>query len=231
MGRPHYICNACRRDFTRIWNANRHRLNQHHGLAEIMPIGEFLLRDKSRSNNYSEYSKLPRSIYDGFPLSRSNTVTYPDEDRQETFLTDMLVKLAPKVVELDLLLSSQYTTEVKEKVQGTYIIKAIASPDPIYHMDQLVKSVRRGITSGMMIKIAARSLGVPILHAERILQQFLSSSRRTRINRIVRNDPYHIYQRELGHDVYAFQSMPYNYHRQMTFTSQWINEGYRKYFY
>ena len=182
MGKPHYICNTCRRDFTRMWNANRHRFNQHYGLAEIIPIGDFLLRDKKYSN--SEYYKSCRNIYKHSPTSRGNTVTHVDEDDPKTLFGDTLAKLAPRVNELYALLPELWTTEDKEKFLGNNITRAIAAPDPIYRMDQLVKSVRRGTTSGRMIHLAAKSLGLSSMHAERILQQLFYSSRRTRkINR------------------------------------------------
>lgn len=182
MGKPRYIYNTCRCDFTRMWNANRHRFNQHHGLAEIMPIGDFLLRDKKHSD--SEYSKLSRNICKQSPISRGNTVTPVNEDDLETLLGDTLAKLAPKVDELDALLPAVWTTEDKEKFLGNNITRAIAAPDPIYRFDQLVKSVRRGTTSGRMIHLAAKSLGLSSPQAERILQQLFYSSRRTRrINR------------------------------------------------
>lgn len=181
MGKPRYICNTCRCDFTRLWNANRHRFNQHHGLAEIMPIGDFLLRDK---HSDSEYSKLSKNICKQSPIFRGNTVAHVDEDDLETLLGDTLAKLAPKVNELDALLPALWTTEDKEKFLGNNIARAIAAPDPIYRFDQLVKSVRRGTTSGRMIHLAAKSLGLSSLQAERILQQTLYSSRRARgINR------------------------------------------------
>ncbi len=97
---------------------------------------------------------------------------------------------------------------------------ALSSRDPIRHMDQLVKSLRRGRTSGMMIHKVAESQGVSFIQAEKILLQLLSRSQRNRINRIVKSDHYQIYQRDLGYYAYEFQSMQYNYHRQTTFTSR-----------
>ena len=230
MGRPHYICSSCKHNFTRMWNANRHIINQHQGLAEIIPIDDFLLGQKSHLDEYSRYPSLSSKSFQRLPNSSSNTPIYLDEDRQETLLDNTLVKLAPKVEELSQLLLQQYPPEYIQKLQGTYIMTALGSRNPIGRMDQLVQGLRRGRTSGMMINKVAASLGVSSMQAEKILLQFLSRSHRNRVNRTVKNDYYQIYQRDLGYYAYEFQSMQYNYHRQMPFTNQWINEGYRSFY-
>ena len=231
MGRPHYVCSSCKHNFTRIWNANRHIINQHQSLAEIIPIGDFLLEQKSHLDEYFRYPSLSPKSYQQLPNQNSNISTYPDEDdRQVILLDNTLAKLAPYVEELGQLLLQQYPPESMQKIQGTYIMTALSSRDPIRHMDQLVKSLRRGRTSGMMIHKVAESQGVSFIQAEKILLQLLSRSQRNRINRIVKSDHYQIYQRDLGYHTHEFQSMQYNYHRQTTFTSKWFNEGFRNFF-
>lgn len=71
---------------------------------------DFLLKEKSHFNSYSENSKLSGNKHDQLLISTDNTATYKDE---ETLLTDTLTKLAPKVEELDRLLIHQYTEELK----------------------------------------------------------------------------------------------------------------------
>lgn len=138
MARSHYVCSVCRQNFTRIWNANRHRLIQHQGLAEIIDTEDFLLKEKSHFNRYSENSKLSSNKHEQLLISKDNTATHQDE---ETLLTDTLTKLAPKVEELDRLLLHRYTEELKQKIQGGLIMDAIASRDPIYAIDQSIKSI------------------------------------------------------------------------------------------
>lgn len=93
---------------------------------------DFLLKEKSDFNSYSENSKLSGNKHGQLLISTDNTATYKDE---ETLLTDTLTKLAPKVEELYRLLIHQYPEELKQKIQGSMIMKAIASPDPIYAID------------------------------------------------------------------------------------------------
>jgi hypothetical protein len=182
MGRPHYVCSSCKHNFTRMWNANRHITNQHQGLAEIIPIGDFLLGQKSHLDGYSRYPSLSSKSFQRLPNSSSNTPIYLDEDRQETLLDNTLVKLAPKVEELGQLLLQQYSPEYMQRLQGTHIMTALGSRNPIGHMDQLVKSLQRGRTSAMMIHKVAASLGVSSMQAEKILRELSSRSHRNRIN-------------------------------------------------
>ena len=46
MGKPNYVCSLCKKDFSRKSNANRHDLSQHQGLAQIIPVGDYKLREK-----------------------------------------------------------------------------------------------------------------------------------------------------------------------------------------
>lgn len=46
MGKPNYVCSLCKKDFSRKSNANRHDLSQHQGKAEIIRIGEHVLRKR-----------------------------------------------------------------------------------------------------------------------------------------------------------------------------------------
>lgn len=160
----------------------------------------FLLGQKSHLDEFFRYSNLSPESYQQLPNQNSNISTYPDEeDRQVILLDNTLAKLSPYVEELGQLLLQQYPPESMQKIQGTCITTALSSRDPIRYMDQLVKSLRRGRTSGMMIHKVAESQGVSFVQAEKILLQLLSRSQRNRINRIVKSDHYQIYQRDLGH--------------------------------
>lgn len=117
MGRPHYVCSSCKHNFTRIWNANRHIINQQ-SLAEIIPIGDFLLEQKSHLDEYFRYPSLSPKSYQQLPKQNSNISTYPDEeDRQVILLDNTLAKLAPYVEELGQLLLQQYPPESMQKIQ------------------------------------------------------------------------------------------------------------------
>ena len=130
-------------------------------------------------------------------------------------MDNTLVKSASKVEELSQLLLQQYPPEHIQKLQGTYIMTALGSRNPIGRMDQLLQGLRRGRTSAMMINKVVASLGVSFMQAEKILLGLLSRLHRNRVNRTVKNDYYQIHQRDLGYYAYEFQSMQYNYHRQM----------------
>ena len=101
MGRARYVCSGCRKDFTRMWNATRHKINQHQGLTEIVPLGESLLRQREHLNFLSP--RLSRSRDEQLTNSGNNTIT-EDGDPGENLLNNTLSKLAPKVEELDQLL-------------------------------------------------------------------------------------------------------------------------------
>jgi hypothetical protein len=179
MGRARYVCSACMKDFTRMWNATRHKINQHQGLTEIIPLGESLLRQRNHLNLLSP--RLSRSRHEQLTISGSNTIS-EDEDPGEILLNDTLSKLAPKVEELDQLLSRDYSADLIQKFEGSIIMKALSSPDPVKNFNETVISIRRGVRSGKVIKQAALYLGVSPMHAETILRRLLSSSRGPRID-------------------------------------------------
>jgi hypothetical protein len=173
--------------------------------------GGFLLRENGYHNNYSNYSILPNNKYEHLQVS-NNYTSLLDEEVQDSLLTDTLERFAPKMEELDRLLSPQYTIENRERIQGEVIFKAMSSPNPSRYMDQSLKDFRRGITSGKMIHYASRYLGVHCVHAETLPKERLFHSlRKTRINQILK-DSYQIYQKRMSYDMYAFQSMSYYHH-------------------
>jgi hypothetical protein len=74
------------RIFTRRWNATRYRNNYHQGLAEIIPLGDFMLGQ----TNHLKF------------LCKGSNQQHPiDEDPEEILLNDTLLKLAPRIEELD----------------------------------------------------------------------------------------------------------------------------------
>jgi hypothetical protein len=212
MGRARYVCSSCSKDFTRMWNATRHKINQHQGMTEIIPLGEFLLRKKNYINFLS--SGLSHSKHELRPISGRNTII-EEEDPGEILLNDTLAKLAPKIEELDQLLSQDYAADLIQKLEGSFIIKALASPNPVKKFDETISSIRRGVRSGKMIKQAALYLGVSPMHAEKMLRHLLSSSHRLRTDRFVLKDVFH--QNYFSDGVYAFQSASYYYANRATF--------------
>lgn len=52
-------------------------------------------------------------------------------------------------------------------------MKAIASPDPIYAIDQSIKSIRMAVASDKLINYAAAYLGLPNVAAKKALQLLL----------------------------------------------------------
>jgi hypothetical protein len=157
-----------------MWNATRHKINQHQGLAEIVPLGESLLRQRKHLNFLSP--RLSSSRDEQLTISGSNTIT-EDGDPRENLLDNTLSKLAPKVEELDQLLSRDYSADVIQKIGGSTIMKALSSPDPVKNFNDTVSGIRRGVRSGRMIKRIALYLGVSPMHAEIILRCLPSMSR------------------------------------------------------
>jgi hypothetical protein len=195
-----------------MWNATRHKINQHQGLAEIVPLGESLLRQRKHLNFLSP--RLSSSRDEQLTISGSNTIT-EDGDPRENLLDNTLSKLAPKVEELDQLLSRDYSADLIQKLEGSLLIKALASPNPVKKFDETISSIRRGVRSGKMIKQAALYLGVSPMHAEKMLRHLLSSSHRLRTDRFVMKDVFH--QIYFSDGVYAFQSASYYYANRATF--------------
>lgn len=150
MGKPNYVCSLCKKDFSRKSNANRHDLSQHQGKAEIIRIGEHVLKEK------------------GFRAKASYESDWSHMGPQKARLYDTLEKLVPRFEELEQALSN-YSSEEKQKIIGEAIIHAISSPDPIRNMNEKLEAIRKGSSVSRMINYAALSLGVPLTAAKEML--------------------------------------------------------------
>ncbi|HEY7081571.1 MAG TPA: hypothetical protein VH500_17910 [Nitrososphaeraceae archaeon] len=170
MGRPRYMCNACRKDFTRKWNATRHRTLQHQGLAEIIPLGEFLLRQSNHLNFLPKGLDQQRLMHD---------------DHEEIMLDDTISKLAAKVEELEQLVSYEPNPRTRENFMGPVIMRALSSSDPIKKFDNELSSIRRGVKCAMVTNKVASCLGIQVIHADAMIKHLLSNSHRSRINRVM----------------------------------------------
>jgi hypothetical protein len=151
MGKPNYVCALCKKDFSRKSNANRHDLSQHQGLAQIIRVGDFKLKEKCIfvKANYN-----------------SNRPSYEDPKKARVF--DTLEKLVPRFEEMEQTLSI-CSSEDKQKISGAAIIHAISSPDPIRSMNRSLDAIRKGSSIPKMINCVALSLGVTRTVAEEIL--------------------------------------------------------------
>jgi hypothetical protein len=150
MGKPNYVCSLCKKDFSRKSNANRHDLSQHQGKAEIIRIGEHVLKEK------------------GFHAKASYESDWYYMGPQKARLYDTLEKLVPRFEEMEQVLSS-YSSEEKQEIIGEVIIHAISSPDPIRSMNGKLDAIRKGSSVHRMINCAALSLGVPPTAAKEML--------------------------------------------------------------
>lgn len=217
MGRPRYICNECRKDFTRRWNATRHINNHHQGLAQIIPLGEFALRQSNHLN---------------FPSKglHKNQQYLTHDDHEQILVNETLSKLACKDQELDqLLLSAGYDPTARLNIEGDIIMRAINSSDPLKKYDDELSSLRRGYNCGMITNKVALFRRIHPILADAMIRRLLSSSQRTRINRIVGKDIF--YRRGLGYDAYAFESTPYYFPHHAISASGMNAEGSVRRFY
>jgi hypothetical protein len=155
VSKPNYVCSLCKRDFSRKSNANRHDLNQHQGFAEIIPVGDHILREK----NF-----VAKTKYRNEGLS--------DVDPKEVPLINILEKLVPKFEEMERVLSNPNLKE-KEMLCSQAIINAISSPDPIRAMTRSVAAARKGRSVHQMISYVALSLGVSPIKAREILRNMI----------------------------------------------------------
>ena len=135
MGRPRYMCNACRKDFTRKWNATRHRTQQHQGLAEIIPLGEFLLRQSNHLNFLPKGLDQQRLVHD---------------DHEEIMLDDTISKLAAKVEELEELVSYEPNPRVRKNFMGLLLCVLYLRQTPSKKIDNELSSIRRGVKCAMV---------------------------------------------------------------------------------
>jgi hypothetical protein len=155
MGKPNYVCNLCKKDFSRKSNANRHDLNQHQGLAEIIRVGDHKLREKGFSAKENP---------------DSNILFY--EHPKKAHLFDILEKLVPRFEEMEQALSSS-NSEDKQKIWAQAIMRAISSPDPIRSMTRSADAIRKGRSVRRMINCVAFSLEVDRTNAEEMLKNML----------------------------------------------------------
>jgi hypothetical protein len=155
VSKPNYVCSLCKKDFSRKSNANRHDLNQHQGFAEIISVGDHILREKSF---------VAKTKYRNEGLS--------DADPNEARLIDILEKLVPKFEEMERVLSNPNLKE-KEMLCGQAIINAISSSDPIRAMTRSVVAARKGRSVPQMINYVALSLGVSPIKAREILRNMI----------------------------------------------------------
>jgi hypothetical protein len=99
MGKPNYVCSLCKKDFSRKSNANRHGLGQHEGKAEIIRIGEHVLKEK------------------GFHAKASYKSDWSHMGPQKARLYDALENLVPRFKEMEQALSN-CSSEEKQKISG-----------------------------------------------------------------------------------------------------------------
>jgi hypothetical protein len=156
VSKPNYVCSLCKKDFSRKSNANRHDLNQHQGLAEIVRVGDHILREKSF---------VAKTKY------RNDDGLF-DIDPKEARLLDILEKLVPRFEEMERVLSNPNLKE-KEMLCGQAIIDAISSPDPIRAMTIYLDSIRKDRSVPQMINYVALSLGVSPIKARESLKNMI----------------------------------------------------------
>jgi hypothetical protein len=155
MSKPNYVGSLCKKDFTRKSNANRHDLNQHQGLAEIVRVGDYKLGEKG-------FFAKPK-----FRNDRLSNI-----DPKEARLFDILEKLVPRFEEMEQALSHSNSNEIR-MIWGDAIIHAISSPDPIRAMTRSFSEIREGRSVRKMINCVALSLGVSRTHAQEILKNMI----------------------------------------------------------
>lgn len=154
MSKPNYVCSLCKKDFSRKSNANRHDLNQHQGLSEIVRVGDYKLGEKG-------FFAKPK-----FRNDRLSNI-----DPKEARLFDILEKVVPRFEEMEqaLSLSHSNSNEIR-KIWGDAIINAISSPDPIRAITISFSEIRKGRSVRNMINCVALSLGVSRTHAQEFLK-------------------------------------------------------------
>jgi hypothetical protein len=152
-----------------------------------------------------------------------------DEDPEEILQDDILSKLAPKVEELEEIVSYQPNPRVRAYFMGTVIIRALSSSDPVKKFDNELNSYRRGVKCGMVANKLASCLGVQPIQADVFIRHLLSDSHRLRINRVINTNIF--YQRESSYDVYEYESASYYFSDHTTYASGMNTEGYIRRFY
>ena len=158
MSKPNYLCTMCKKDFGRKANAKRHDLTQHHGLAEIIRVGDYKIKDR------------------GFHAMLShNRNRFSDEDPKKARLYDVLEKLVPRFEEMEKAMSNSNSKD-KQKIWADAIIHAISSPDPIRSMTRSLVAIRKGSSVPRMIDCVAISLEVNRDSAEETLKEMLVSA-------------------------------------------------------
>jgi hypothetical protein len=150
MSKPNYLCTMCKMDFGRKANAKRHDLTQHHGLAEIIRVGDYKIK--------------------GIGFHNRNRPS--EEDPKKSRLYDVLEKLVPIFEEMEKALSNSSSKD-KQKIWGDAIIHAISSPDPVRTMTRSLVAIRKGSSVPRMIDCVAISLGVNRNSAEETLKELL----------------------------------------------------------
>jgi hypothetical protein len=159
MGKPNYVCDSCKADFSRKSNAVRHTLSIHRGQAEIIRVGEHKLREV------------------GLHLKpNKNSTGWPFHDTKKARLYDILEKLVPPFEVMEQSLSSDYSMENKQAICGEAIIHAVSSPDPIRYMTRYTDSVRKSRSVIKMIKYVASTLKVSESVAEEALVNSIKRS-------------------------------------------------------
>jgi hypothetical protein len=155
VSKPNYVCSLCKKDFSRKSNANRHDLNQHRGLAEIVRVGDYVLREKSF-----------------FAKTKYRNDRLSNIDPKEARLFDILEKLVPRFEEMERALS-HCSPEEKQRIGGQTITHAISSPDPVHYMTRYVDSIRKGRSIPAMINCVALWFGVSRTTAQEILKNMI----------------------------------------------------------
>jgi hypothetical protein len=167
MGRAIYGCTKCNKTFGRRYNADRHSLRKHDGMAIIFNKETNEISNKRKINGYSSLSSSPITTTTSTKTDANNntrTILDPHDNNHEDFFSNpdskinnntvdkekifrIFEKISPLIDEFDTLLTKYEPDPERKKILSNVIGLSLATSNPVRSLKDTVNYYR--VTKGM----------------------------------------------------------------------------------
>jgi hypothetical protein len=161
MARSIYACTKCNKTFGRRYNADRHSLRKHDGMAIISNKETNEISNKRKINDYSPSPSSPITTTTTKTDANNNTRTFPDlhDNNHEDFFSNpdskinnntvdkekifrIFEKISPLIDELDLLLIKYKPDPERKQILSNVIGLSLATPNPVRSLKDTINFYR-----------------------------------------------------------------------------------------
>jgi hypothetical protein len=194
MGRPTYACTKCNKTFGRRYNADRHSLRKHDGMAIIFNKETNKISNKRKIKDYSPSSSSPITTTTTTTKTdaNNNTKTIPDphDNNREDFFSNpnskinnntvnkekifrIFEKISPLIDELDLLLIKYKPDPERKKIISNVIGLSLATSNPVRSLKDTINYYRVTKVMEITTSYVAESQNITPNQAKEMLKSII----------------------------------------------------------